>query len=220
MDDNRAEIRWKIQLLLELITLSLSQIEQEKEKYETSGKNLLAELEKIRNNILAFVGFIIILLLTLISIEIIEKEHVWYIIPLILIGGADYFGLNILAGKIYKPYPLIQEKFTEIDLALLHLRGYLTGVTIVEELTKEQVILLAAFISVIIQSYTYELGYYVVKILKSPKPQQEEYRKNYKLAKLNIEQFKKITTLKPEYVKKVESFIKEFEKNEKGKRKK
>lgn len=81
-----------------------------------------------------------------------------------------------------------------------------------ENLTKEDVLLLIVFTSVIGQAYSYNIGHFTAQKLGLTKPDQSTYRQPYELAKNQIELIKQ-TNLR-EYVPKLELFMKEFERNE------
>lgn len=212
MSTDREEIKWKFQLLLETMRNARAAHENEqKDLYESETLDL-AELKEGRNNFLAGIGFTIGILISLISIDVLSDDYVWFIIVGIIVGIVLFVGFNIMIYRRTGLYGTVNAKLRSTTLEFLRIEGKIAGIAMTENLTKEDVLLLTVFTSVIGQAYSYDIGHFTAQKLGLAKPDQNTYRQPYELAKNQIELIKQ-TNLK-EYAPKLELFIREFEKNE------
>lgn len=214
MSVDREEIKWKFQLLLETMRVARSSHENEQRDLHEMATQDLTELKEARNSILAGIGFAIGILVSLISIGVLSNDHVWFIILGIIAGVGIFVGFNMLTYRRAGTHGIVNAKFRAVTLDFLGIEGKIAGIAMREDLRKEDVLLLTVFVSVIGQAFSYDLGYFAAEKLKLQKPSQDTFRNAYEMTKNQLELIKQ-TNLR-EYIPKLESFVKEFEMNEKS----
>lgn len=187
--------------------------ENEQNMVYESGLLVISELKEIRNNFLAGLGFAIGILISLISIGILEKTHVWFILIGIFAGIGIFVGINVKTFRTGVRYGLVIAKFRSITLELLKIEGKISGIAMTEDIRPEHIMLIANFLYLITQALSYEIGHFSSDKLGSGKPEQDIFRNAYEAMKTQIELIKQ-TNLK-EYAPRLELFVKEFEANEK-----
>jgi len=215
MSSERKEIRWKFQILSDTLAWLLQISENEKRAFQEKWEKFDRGLTEIRNNLLAGIGFSIAIFISLISIGAIEDQHSWYVIIGLIAGIVVFVGVNGFLNKKYQSYFLVEEKFNQTINEFIWIRGYVSGKAFDEKVTNDDIILLTGFITILGSALTYELQNFAHNIMKFAKPNQDQFRENYLMAKNNLEKFRKINL--PQYFQRIELFIKVFEKNEKPK---
>ncbi|OLB91888.1 MAG: hypothetical protein AUH25_01655 [Thaumarchaeota archaeon 13_1_40CM_38_12] len=213
MSADREEIRWKLGLLLDSFTNTMEYHEGERSKIEETYDKIERTITEARNNWLAGIAFGIGTWISLIAIGYAPKEQAWYIIIGMVIGFAIFIGTNTHMGKLFVKFRVLDDKYEQDMLDLMRLKGWLQGRSMREDVTLQQIVLLVIFFSVFTKVISYEMEHLGHRILKLEKPKKEDFQQWYESAKTNLNNFQ-ILGLKEE-CKRIESFIKEFEVNDK-----
>jgi len=209
MSTDREEIRWKLQILSEMISTTIEVHEGERKKLEENWEKLETKLIEGRNIWLGGIGFAIGIWISLISIGSVPKEQAWYIIIGMIIGLVIFVGTNLYVGKLSGKFYDLDGKYEQDKIDLLKFEGWLLGRSMREDVTLEQIAILVIFIGVITQVISYDLKNLVHKTFKSGKPKKEDFQGAYELAKNNLTHIQSLG-LKEEFSR-IESFIKQFE---------
>ena len=215
MSTDREEIRWKLQILSDLVSSTIETHEGERKKLEETWEKLERGLSEARNIWLGGIGFAIGIWISLISIGSVPKEQAWYIIIGMVLGFVIFVGINLYVGKMGRKFYVLDNKYEQDKLDLLKFEGWLLGRSMREDVTLEQIAILLIFMGVITQILSYDLKYLAHKTFKSEKPKKEDFQVTYELAKNNLAHIQSLG-LKEE-CNRIESFIKEFEKYKKSK---
>lgn len=117
-----------------------------------------AQALQARNSIAAGIGSGIAIWLTLISIGLVPKDQAWYIIIGIVIVIASYIGINNFiytkGTKMFHLNTLYRQDLNE----LRELRGCLSAISMVENITEGDIITITALIYSITQAVSYQIG--------------------------------------------------------------
>ncbi|MGI0057173.1 MAG: hypothetical protein ACREAK_07345 [Nitrosarchaeum sp.] len=217
MSSDREEIRWKMQVLSEMMSNMLAEHKNEKEVLNNWLEMRNKSWIELRNTMLTGIGFGIGIWISLISIGIIDKMHAWFIVIGIASGAAIYIGINVYLFKVTKDIIPLVTLYEKQTYELIKLKGWIAGRSMREDVTRDLIELLGAFIVVSSQASVYEARQYVhTKFKEAKKPNQEEFRDGYNIAKNHLDSFQ-IPGLNEAYSR-IESFIKDFEKNDKKKK--
>ncbi|MCH7648393.1 MAG: hypothetical protein IIA83_07295 [Thaumarchaeota archaeon] len=212
---DREEIRWKFQVMFDAMDTVIQLLENERTGLQNNLEKYAHERKEIRNTLLGMIAFGIGLLVSLISIKIIEGDTAWYIIPALIGAGAIYLITNIGVYSTALKFHKLNSKYLLIIEELIKIKGHLSGKSLNEEIKKEQVVKVIQYSYLIGQIFAYELGHFGHNIIKSPKPNQEQYREAYDIIKQNLDEIKEIGV--KDHKIRFDLFLKEFEKNEKSK---
>ncbi len=212
MTDDREEIRWKFQVLSDSMNTALQINENERKILEQSLEKISKETRGIRNTFIGIIGFTIGLIVSLVSMDAIEKNYLWGIVAGFILALIIFVGSNMYIYKWGDKANSINVKYTQIQSDLIKLKGDTSASALDENITHDQVKLVINFIFVMGQVIGYETGLFSHNILKTPKPEQENYRSAYEMAKEKLDEFRKLVDAK--YITRVELFIHVFEKNE------
>jgi len=208
----REEIHWKFQIFLDTIDTSTQLHENERVGFQSYLEKYAQEKKEIRNTLLGMIAFGIGLIISLISIKIVEEDLAWLIIPSLIGAGAVYLKINI---KIYLTALKVHNldiKYLRIKKDLITFKGLIIGLALKDEIPEEEVHRLIEYSFVLTQIFAYEIGYFAHNIMKYPKPIQDQYRESYNVIKQNLDQIKSIGL--EEHKNRFDLFLKEFEKNE------
>ena len=209
----REEIRLILQTLSDSTHIAIEANENERESIRKYYERNDALWREARNNILAGIGFGIGILISLIAIEIIERNSVWYILVGIIIGIVVFFSINSYLFKQEKKFYTLDAKYQQTSSEILTLMGQINALLIYGNPTREQAIMYSTFIFIIGETLSYELGYLAHDIYNAQKPENTKFQVAYNVAKIFLTQFKTLNL--PEYHQKIESFIKQYEENQK-----
>ena len=216
MSSEREEIRWKFQVLVDSMENVIQILQNERTGFLDYLEKYVHERREIRNTILGMTAFGIVLLVSLISIKILQEDLVWMIIPAMVGGSIVYLivqrDVYSTALKIHK----LNSKYLIIIDDMLKIKGFFTGLSLREDTQKELILKLIQYSFVMPQIFAYEGANYAHDIIKSPKPNQEIFRETYNTIKQNLDEIKEIGIEPLNY--KFDLFLKEFEKNEKSKK--
>jgi len=202
-ESDREEIRWKLDKIFSLLD-SIIQIHQTEQKsYTDYWESLSTSIHQARNTLLAIIGFGIGVLISLITIDIFQKSDVNFIIYGLVAAGIIYFGSNIGLRLIYKKYQSLNELYEKDLIDLYEFQGGLIGDAISEEIKQDHLEFLKKIIHVVTQAMDYELRLKRYELFKEEKPDKKEYEDSIKIAKENLNYFKKMNL---KIVKKIEKF--------------
>ena len=208
---DREEIRWKLKNLQDIISAVVDAHQSEQDNIVESWKETSNAIIKGRNTVLGTIGFGIILLVSLVSIDEFNRDYVNYIPMAIVVAFVIFLGINVIVFKLGQKFYDISDEYSKDNLELLEFKGWIVGYSLREDVTFEQIKFLILFVQVMTQSISYHLKDLGYKKLRSEKPNQDEFRTHYGNAKKYLNYFEKINV---KLVGKIKSFINEFEDNE------
>lgn len=209
---DREEMRWKFQQVQEIVTMSRLEHDKERDNHLQDWNDLYDQVVSGRNTILGGIGFVILLIVALTSIDGIYKEYLWLIVVLIVIGLSIFVLTNIWLNLIGKRVYLIDEIYKQQILELVEVESWFIGCSLDENITKEQLVLLVYFISDYVQALSYLLKDNYYKIHKKEHQEHEEFREAWDNTKNHYNNYEK---LNKNAKKQIENFIKIYEENEK-----
>jgi len=215
MSTNREEIHWKFQILINLIDSTIQLHENERGGLLNYLEKYAHERKEIRNTLLGMMAFGIVLLVSLISIKIVEGSIAWLIIPSLIGAGAVYLITNMKVYSTALKIHNLNTKYLRIIEDLIKLKGFHSGIALKDEIPKDELLKIVEHYLLITQIFSYEIGHFAHNIIKSPKPNQELFRESYNKIKQNLEQIKGIGIEEQDI--RFDLFLKQFEKNEKTK---
>lgn len=210
---DREEIRWKFQIMNNLITTVSNTLENERKKHEEFFRENKRSLHEARDRILSGIGFGVTFFIMLTILEFIERFYVLYGVIAVIAGIVIFITINSYVYSYQKKYSKLDTKFHSlVDTALNPLIGVIARYAVDETVTKEDTLIILSYVTTYTQTISYELGQYGYSIFKKAKPDHEIFRGGYEGAKQFLEIYKKYdfytgTT-------RIEDFVKEFEKNE------
>ena len=209
MTENREEIRWKLSLLSELITVELEQHEGERKELEEKSDKYTQALFTSRNTAMAGIGFVIALWISLISIGAVPTENAWYIIIGIVAAAIIFFGINLLSYKIGDKYYSLDTVYRKYTLDMLNIKGWALGVSMKEDVNFSQILTITNFINVFVHVIAFSLQTKANELLNYDKPKLKDFRQYYEIAKNYNDQFKMLGL--PNQNKEIETFMRKFE---------
>lgn len=212
MSIEREEIRWELDKIFEFVNYIIDLHENEKKSFWSNYEITHSSGIKIRNSIIAVIGFVIGVIISLISIRELESSYVDFIVYGFVIAFIIFFGTNILLYFVGRKYLELDNAYRKDVSELLELKGWLIGATIKDKPNKEQVMFLAKFTFVISQVIGYNIQLKTQNLFKVEPLELNEYQETIKTVKENLEHYKKLDL---KIVKTIEDFIKEFEKKSK-----
>lgn len=213
MSSEREEIHWKFQIFLDATDNTIQLHENERVGLLSYLEKYAQEKKEIRNTLIGMIAFGIVLLVSLISIKIVEEGLAWFIIPSLIGAVAVYLKINIGNYRTALKFHNLNIKYLQIKEDLIKFKGLITGLALKDEIPEEEVHRLIEYSFLLTQIFAYEIGYSAHKIIKSPKPIQELYRESYNIIKQNLDQIKRIGL--EEHKTRFDLFLKVFEKNDK-----
>jgi len=214
MNEDREEIRWKLKNLHDMIDSSLEGHQKESEDFKNDWRELSTAFIHGRNTIIGGIGFGILLLISLISIEVIGNENTLYIpISIVVIIGI-FLGINLYLNWLGKKYFELDEEYTKQILELLEFQGWMLGHSMREDIKFERIILLLYFVVAFGKASSYQLKYKAYNIFGGVEPDQSEFLEAYEIAKKNLQMFEPINV---KAVKRIKSFVQDFESHKKEK---
>jgi len=216
MSADREEIHWKFQILFDSMDTTIQLHENERVGLLSYLDKYAHEIKEIRNILLGMIAFGIGLLVSLISIKIVEESLAWLIIPSLIGAGAVYLITNIRVYSTALKIHNLNTKYLQIKEDLIKFKGFLSGIALKDEIPKDEFLKLNEHYFLIMQIFSYEIANFAHNIIKSPKPNQELFREAYNTIKQNLDQIKGIWL--EEHDIRFDLFLKQFEKNEEKKK--
>lgn len=213
---DREEIRWELDKIFEFLNWLFHLHQNEQKTFWEGYEKIHSGFIKGRNSIIAVVAFGIGVIISLVSIEELEREYVGFVVYGLIGAAIVFIGTNILLYFIGKKFVLLNEAYENDVTELLELKGWLLGASIKDKPNKEQIMFLTKFTFVISQVIGYNIGLKAQKLFKQDHPELKEVKEGYQIAKENLEHYKKLDL---KIVKTIEKFIKDFEKKDKMKNK-
>jgi len=192
MSSEREEIRWKFQMLIDSMNNGIQLIENDRTGFLDYLEKYSHERKEIRNTLLGMIAFGIGLLVSLISIKIVEDSWVWLIIPALIGAATIYLITNF---RVYYTALKINNLNSKCLLninELIKLKGFFTGLSLREDLPKELILKLIPYSNYIGLIVIYELINYSHDIIKTPKANQELYRETFNWVKQSLDEIKEI----------------------------
>lgn len=214
-ESDREEIRWKFQVMSEIISVAMKTLDEERKTSENSFVRRARELKEVRDRILSGISFGITFSLLLIILEILDKFYAIYSIIAIIIGIGIFIATNSYVFSYDKKYSALDDKFHQLLSSEANLlKGMIARYALDESIRKEDVMIILSFVTVYSQTISYELGHYSYQLFKKLKPDQELFRDAYSTAKPLIQIFKEFGFYTG--TNRIEKFISDFEKNDKS----
>lgn len=209
MSEEREEIRWQFQMMIENINSEIERIEWTMRLTDEDAERSFERFEKLRNGFLASIGFIITTLVTLIASDKLGESYIQSAGVAGLVGWIAYLYAWFFLRRERKQH--LELMFSYLDTIGKNLRplvGMTTTLALNESITKNELDLIRKYLVSYVQAAEYEL---ISKILDELEIDHDKYRKYYEQSVSNIDNFKKYdfslgTTI-------IEKFIKEFERN-------
>jgi len=209
MSSEREEIRWELDKIFEFLN-SLLHLHQNEQKTIWDGyEKIHSGFIKGRNSIIAGVAFGIGIIISLVSIEELEREYVGFVVYGLIGAAIVFIGTNILLYFVGKKYQLLNEAYENDVTELLELKGWLLGASLKDKPNKEQIMFLTKFTFIISQVIGYNIQLKSKNLFKQAPPELKEVKVAHQIAKENLEHYKKLDL---KIVKTIEKFIKDFEK--------
>ena len=218
MSAEREEIRWQFQMLLDLSQQGLDSLQNQRDRLLAEFQFNDRKISEFRNFIAGILGFVAVLMISLIAIGYLNDPDIPYIeysITIAIIGFIFYFSINWFV--LYKRainHQKLDTKFAEVLSNHQQIRTLISSLGANIAIPHEKIVPLRIFVVTLNDAMLYDVYNYSSKIFATKKPDQELYRISYSDAKSIEEELEKYNfPIGKDIVKK---FIKEFEKNEKS----
>ena len=217
MSNEREEIRWKFQVLLQNISNAIDALDDERKTIDERYSKDVNEQDKLRTKWFGGIGFLVVILIPLIAIGYIEQWYLFIAVGAVILGIIIWIWTNISLQNKFIVFREVDNTYLVIIKGhLLPLRGTISTLALVENFPKEKTELLIKYVSLYENSLSYNLTSYMEERLDVKQLDHELFRTHYKFSKESLDELKKSDlNLKCEQI---EQFIKEFEKNEKSKK--
>jgi len=208
---DREEMRWKFQQIQEIITTSRLEHDKERDNHLRDWDDLHSQTISGRNTILGGIGFVILLIVALASIDEIYKEYLWIIAVLIVVGLSIFVLTNLWIFRVGQKIYNVDEVYEQQILEMIGVESWFIGCSLDENITKEQLALLVYFIHDYVQALSYLLKDSYYKIHKGEHKEHEGFKNVWNEAKNHYESYEKLNSSARE---RISTFIKTFEENE------
>ena len=219
--NEREEIRWKFQVMLENQEMVRDHFENERRFINDRYQNSVKEVEKMRNYWFAGIGFFMTVFTAIILAK--KLEDIYFLYPTIAGIGAFviFFITNLQLQTTHVTYREVDDVYYGIlKSVLLPVKGMISTYALIDNFSKDKIVLLIAYVSILNTVINYKLIQYMdeklnLKQLNLKQFNLEAYRQHYELAKSFLNNFKNANyELGIEII---EEFIKNFEKKDKKK---
>ncbi|KAG2477242.1 MAG: hypothetical protein NPMRTH1_1250023 [Nitrosopumilales archaeon] len=212
--NEREEIRWKFQVMLENTSTVMNWAENQRKILVDFYKQNIRDVEKVRNYWIAGIGFGITIFAPLIAIGAIELFYSFYLI----VAGLVAIGLFMVTNNYIFKKTQEQDKinvmyFQAINGEMLPLKGMISTLALNDDQKTINMITLQNYIHSYTKAISYDVSFHMSKTMKLDKFDDKPFRESYEYAKQNLELFSK-----SDYetgVDRIKKFIEDFEKNEK-----
>lgn len=217
MSQDREEIRWKFQILLQNISQAMDSLDNERKTIDNRYSNAAKELDKLRIKWFGAIGFLVAILTPLVAIKYLEQWYSFIIIVAVILAIIIWYWTNTTLQNKFAVFREVDNVYLIVLKGdLLPLRSSIATYALVENFTKEQTEFLIKYVSIYTMSISYNLTSYMDERLGLAQLDQESFRRYYDFAQDSIEEFKKSDLqLK---VEPIEKFIELFKKNDKVKK--
>jgi len=152
--DEAIEKRWLFDTLRYNLQNFSDQLELEDKDFESSVDKYVSFLLQIRNNLLALVGFVATIAVSLGTTSLLNNEQVlWILIPDFVIGIAEYLIINFVLSRIHKALCPIREAYDLTENIIQFLKGFLGSAPFYLEVeTSNHLKLINVYISLVMNS--------------------------------------------------------------------
>ena len=184
---DREEVRWKLSNLQKLVSSAINRYEKHFDIVYAEGENLYKKAIQERNTLVGGIGFGILLVISLVSMELLSEDYV-VSIPIGIGVALTIFALiNILATERMKKYNEFIQEFQIQKSELTELEGWLTGIAIRDDIKSENIFTLTYLVSSIFDVMDYDLELTKHRILGLEKPNIEKHAQSCNKIKYNLE---------------------------------
>ena len=152
--DEATEKRWLFDTLRYNLQNFSDQLQLEDKDFESSVDKYTSFLFQIRNNLLALVGFVATIAVSLGTTSLLNNEQVlWILIPDFVIGIAEYLIINFVLSRIHKALSPIREAYDLTENITQFLKGVLGSVPFyLEAETSDHLKLMNVYVSLVVNS--------------------------------------------------------------------
>lgn len=191
---DREEIRWKLSNFSQFISNSINLHEKEQDNVAKIRNDVHRDLIQGRNTLVGGIGFGILLIISLISIEVLDKFYILIVPIAIVVALLIYVGFNFLTDKILKKYYELDNEYQTQIVELLEFEGWFTGYSFREDIDNKQIMFLLYYVTVFVNAIAYDIKSKSAEILGGEKPKIEDHSQYYEIIKENMVEAEKLTT--------------------------
>ncbi len=152
--DEATEKRWLFDTLRYNLQNFTDQLQLEDKDFESSIDRYVSFLLQVRNNLLALVGFVATIVVSLGTTSLLNNEQIlWILIPNFIIGIAEYLVINFVLSRIHKALRPIREAYDLTENITQFLKGVLGSVPFyLEAETNDHLKLINVYMSLVVNS--------------------------------------------------------------------
>jgi len=136
---DREEIRWKLSNIQEVLAISRDEHEKEQENFQKAWKDLSEQLIRGRNTLVGGIGFGVLLIISLISIDSISNDYVWIIPVGIIVALVLYVIINIILKLQADKYYELDDEYQQQVLDLIEFESWYIGYSLRDEITADNI---------------------------------------------------------------------------------
>jgi len=217
-NEDRGEIRWKFQVMLENLDMVRKNLENERKFIDERQRRAVLDIERMRNYWLAGIGFFIAIFTSIFLAR--NLDYIYLVYPSIAgaAGFAIWFLINIKLNNAYIKFREIDDTYYVINNGLLTpLKGMVSTFALIEDFKKEDFTMLFTYVTLYTKSITYKFIQYIDESFNVKQFKHEDYRNHYLLAKSSIEKLKEKNYELGTGI--IDEFINKFKKRDKRKKK-
>ena len=212
--EEREEIRWKFQMMMENLEMIRKQLDIKIKPIDGVAKNQKKDINRIRSYWLAGIGFFMTVYTLVILTE--PRDDIHFIFPI----AAGIIG-SIIFFESHRKLNTMQPEFREsagthyyfLNNLLDSLKEMLYTHALIENYSKDNFLVLTTYVTLVGKAISYQCTRHLDKELHWPQFSHESFRDYHDLAKLSLDNLKKMNYSLGTSV--IEQFVKDFEKDEK-----
>ena len=152
--DDSTEKRWLFDTLKHNLQNFADGLQLEDKDFESSIDKFLSLLLQIRNNLLALVGFIATIAVTLGTTSLLNNQQLlWILFPYFVVGIVGYLVINVVLSIIHKALSPIREAYDLTENITQFLKGVLGSIPFyLEAETSNHLKLMNVYVSLVVNS--------------------------------------------------------------------
>lgn len=214
--NNREEIRWKFQVMLENLEMVRDQFENERKFIDERHERAIRDLEKMRNYWFAGIGFFMTIFTSVILAK--SLDNIYFVYPIIagVFGFAIFFITNLKMASAHAVFREIDDVYYLIlNGTLIPTKGMISTYALIDDYSNDDIKLLISYVSLLGKAVSYQLIKFMDEKLSLKQFRLEDFKQHYELAKTSLLTFKEKNYALGTII--LEEFITDFEKAEKKK---